>query len=205
LGPVLASDEEAVALGVVGDAVHHIGPDALGGRQNTGQIDAANHFPGLRIEARDPVGLPDVGENFALYPFQLVQILDWPALVRHFDDAGFQQGPGIPDADLPVARFRLHGPVSVHVDLLAVGRESPALALVAELALRCERRQVVDEANFGLVGHHQDAVLPDDDAFAEIIDRKVAPLHNLAGLEFYFAEGRLIVHTGAFVQKAVVI
>ena len=53
LGQRLAGDEEAVALGVVGDAVEDVGlVVAVGGGQQTAAVDRADHFAGLGVDAR---------------------------------------------------------------------------------------------------------------------------------------------------------
>src|ERR1035438_3975863 len=69
-GPVLAGDEEAVVLGVIGNAVEDIGleiagVDDVGGGQQAGEVDPSDDFAGLGIDAGDAVGLPDVGVDLA--------------------------------------------------------------------------------------------------------------------------------------------
>ena len=73
LGPALAGDEKAIVLGVVGDAVEDIGLRvAIGGSQETAAVDPADDFAGFGVDAGDAFGLPDVGIDFALDPFELV-------------------------------------------------------------------------------------------------------------------------------------
>ena len=70
------------------------------GRQQAGEIDPADDLAGRRVDARDAVGLPDVGVDLALHPFQFVQFADRPALVGDGDAAGLLERLGIPEAQL---------------------------------------------------------------------------------------------------------
>src|ERR1019366_5890704 len=105
------------------------------------------------------------------------------------DAAGFFEALGIPKAEV--------GGAIAHDDALAVGGESPAFAGVGEFAFRGEGREVVDEALLRLPGEFQEAVLPNDDAFAEILSREVALLQRLTGLQFHLANRRLLPVAGA--------
>ena len=79
LGPLLPGDEEAVTLGVVGDPVQYgFLVDSLIVRQQAGEIDPGNHVSVVRIDARDPVRVPDVCVDLSLDEFQLVQLVDGP-------------------------------------------------------------------------------------------------------------------------------
>src|ERR1700722_10506949 len=59
--PALAGDEQAVAPGVVGDAVEHVVAVAadLAGFQKAAHVDPADHLAAGRIYAGDGVGHPD--------------------------------------------------------------------------------------------------------------------------------------------------
>src|ERR1035438_246362 len=46
------------------------------------------------------------------------------------------------------------------------------------------------ESLFGLLGQFQEAVLPNDDAFAEILSGDIAILQHLAGLQLHLADTR---------------
>src|ERR1035438_5093331 len=86
LGPAFAGDEEAIVLGVVGDAVEDIGLGrAIGGSEQTAAVDPADDLAGFGVDAGDAVGLPDVGVDFALHPFELVQFDDGAALLGDGD------------------------------------------------------------------------------------------------------------------------
>jgi hypothetical protein len=104
LGPQLAGDEEAVTVGVVGDAVQDgalamefaLVNDAL-------QIDSSQDLPGVRGNAHNVVRLPDVGVDFTLYPFELIEIFDWPpGLIRHSQAANGMERLGIEEAQVEV-------------------------------------------------------------------------------------------------------
>ena len=102
LGPQLAGDEEAVAIGVVGDAVQDgalamefaLVNDAL-------QIDSSQYLPGVRGNAHNVVRLPDVGVDFTSYPFELIEVFDWPTgLIRHSQAANGMERLGIEEAQV---------------------------------------------------------------------------------------------------------
>src|ERR1041385_6381622 len=71
LGPVFTGDENAVVGRIVGDTVEHVdlGLTAVGIGEEAGAIDPSFDFSGGGVDARDAVGLPDVGEDFALDEF----------------------------------------------------------------------------------------------------------------------------------------
>ena len=96
LRPVLAGDEQPVAGGVVGDAVEHVGLARrdVRTRQQARQVDPAHHMSAGRIDAGDQVGLPDVGVELALDPFQFVEVVDRAALVGDVDAALFPERLG---------------------------------------------------------------------------------------------------------------
>ena len=145
LRPELAGDEEAIVLGVVGDAVEDIGlGGAIGGSQETAAIDRADDFAGFGIDAGDAVGLPDVGVNLAFHPFELVQFDDGAAVLGDGDSAGFLECLGIPEAEV--------GGAIAHDDALAVSGQAPAFAGVGEFAFGGKAREVVDEALLRLPG-----------------------------------------------------
>src|ERR1700722_4283450 len=65
-GPLLAGDVEAVALRVVGDAVEDgLGVDFFIFGEQAGEIDPGDDVAVVGRDARDTVGVPDVGVNFA--------------------------------------------------------------------------------------------------------------------------------------------
>ena len=198
LGPSLAGHEQAVALGVVGDAVEDVGlVVAIGGCQQAAGVDPADHFAGSGVDAGDAIGLVDVGVDFALHPFEFVQFGDRPAIGGDGNAAGFLEGFGIPEAQF--------GGAIAHDDALAIGGEPPAFAGVGKFAFGGETGEIVDESLFGLPGQFEQAVLPNDDAFAEILAGDVAVLQHLAGLQFHLANARFLVHAGALVEHAVAI
>jgi uncharacterized membrane protein len=102
LRPEFAGDEEAVTVGVVGDAVQDgafamefaLVNDAL-------QIDSSQDLPGVRRNAHNVVRLSDVGVDFTLYPFELIEIFDWPpGLIRHSQAANGMERLGIEEAQV---------------------------------------------------------------------------------------------------------
>src|SRR5262249_3333910 len=72
--PPFAGDEDAIAPGIVRDAVEPIvGVGILGRREQTAHVDPAGNPPCPRMDPRNPVLLPDVRPDLALDPFQLVE------------------------------------------------------------------------------------------------------------------------------------
>src|ERR1019366_3407671 len=113
LGPLLPGDEQSVLPGIVGDAVEYVRlVVAVGGGQQPAAIDGTDHFAGFGVDAHDALGLPDIGVDFALDPFELVQFGERAAILGDGDAAGFLQCFGIPETEL--------GRAIAHDDALAV-------------------------------------------------------------------------------------
>src|SRR5665213_182885 len=53
--------------------------------QQSREIDPRKHFPSDRRDARNPVGLPDIGEYLSVDKFQLVEVQDRLAMVCNGD------------------------------------------------------------------------------------------------------------------------
>ena len=70
-GPPLAGDEQAPALGIVGDPVQHAGPTALLRGEQPLQVDPSEHLAVGRGDAGDAIGLPDVGIDLPLDELEL--------------------------------------------------------------------------------------------------------------------------------------
>src|ERR1019366_4070833 len=117
--------------------------DDVGGGEQAGEMDPADDFAGFGIDAGDAVGLPDVGEELAFDPLQLIEVLDRFAFVSDSEAVFFFERVRVPYADL-------RGAV-VHVDDLAVGGHGPALAGILEAALFVEGGEVIDEPEFGSI------------------------------------------------------
>src|SRR5215212_479305 len=131
LRPVLAGDEQTVAFGIVGDAVQHAVGIAVGILDGQlGEVDPALHRAALRVDPGDAVAHPDVGVDFALHIFELVEALDRFAAKRDPDPLALRHRRRIEEAQLAGA--------VAHDDVLAVLGERPALAGIAELALGAE-------------------------------------------------------------------
>src|SRR5712692_3834233 len=92
LGPLLAGDEDALALCVVSDPVEHVGLwPAVGRFQQAAHIHPRIHAARARIDTRDQVRLPHVGPYFALDIFELVQPGNRPRAVAHGDAIRFAE------------------------------------------------------------------------------------------------------------------
>ena len=62
---------------------------------------------------------------------------------------------------------------------------------------------VVDEADLRLVGELNELVVPDDDAFAEVLLRQIAFLEHFAGVQPHLANRRRAVIAGALVEESI--
>src|SRR5581483_12085909 len=85
LRPQLTGHEEPIAGGVVGDAVENIRLRGLARRQQATKVDVGLDGAGRRIDPRDEVGLPYVGEHLALHELELVEVLEGRAGRRDLD------------------------------------------------------------------------------------------------------------------------
>src|SRR6185437_1064928 len=100
-GPELAGYEEAVACGVIGNAVENsfrVGDGA--GRKQAGEIDPADDISGGRGDAGDAVLVPDVRVDFTVDVFELVQLVDGGAVVGDGDAADFIEGSWIEKVEI---------------------------------------------------------------------------------------------------------
>src|SRR5690606_6612723 len=113
-----------------------------------------------RIDARDPVLVPDVRPDLAVDVLELVQPHDRTALRPHPDRAHDLVRRAIEEHDAL-------GPVA-HDQMLTVVRQPPAFSRVAERAGALERFEIVDEAD--LIDPRQlvELAVEDRDALAEV-------------------------------------
>src|SRR3990167_4031080 len=95
LRPPFAGDEQAFAACVPGDAVQdvvvRVQARILGDQGR--QVDEGFHDAGLGIDAGDAVGLPQVGEDLAVDPLQLVDLVQRLAVGGGGGNAAL--GPGV--------------------------------------------------------------------------------------------------------------
>jgi hypothetical protein len=195
-GPELAGDEEAVMGCVPGDAVEYsIAVRVLNVRQEAGEVDPAKDVAGLRRDAGDAIGEPDIGEDLAMDVFELIELVDGLAMIADADGALDSEGGRIEKTQ--------SGCAVAEDKLLAVLREAPALAGVVLHAQRRERGAVVEEGAVGLPGELDERVAPAGEALCEELRGDVAALDGLSGGEVFFPKGGLAVKAGAFVEVAV--
>src|SRR5438874_13428552 len=97
---------------------------ALRSTQQTRQINPSQNSPLGRRNARNPIFVPNIGEDFSTNELEFVQIVDRTAAILHGDAPNFLETGGIPNPNLrrPVA----------HVDLFAIVRHTPAFAGITE-------------------------------------------------------------------------
>ena len=73
-GPLLAGDEEAVVLGVVGDAVENgFGAEVDDVGEEAGEVDPGDDVAVAGRDAGDAVGVPDVGVDLAVDVLEFVE------------------------------------------------------------------------------------------------------------------------------------
>lgn len=164
LRPVFAGDEQAITRAIVGDAVRDVVRAARRCRlTQAGQVDPSVYDARRRVDPRDQLGLPDVGQNLPLYPFEFVKIGDGAIAVAHGD------GP------LLAHRQRIEKPQPsgsvAQDDAAAVTRHPPALAGIHERTLGLETRERHTKPDTGAPGNAADFVVPVDDALAEQVFR----------------------------------
>jgi hypothetical protein len=197
LGPQLAGDEEPVALDVVGDAVQDgafavefaLVDDAL-------QIDSSQDLPGVRGNAHNVVCLPDIGINFICYPFEFIEVFDWPArLVRDSQAANGMERLGIEKSQV--------GGAVAHDQLSWVVGQAPTFAFVGHGLLRREAEAVVNKGFVGGPGQLNQRAAPVRQALAEDVRREIVFLQNVSSRKIDHAERRPAVQAGAFVKVAI--
>ena len=138
-GPLFAGDEEAVVLGVVGDAVEDgFGVELEHGGEEAGEVDPGDDVAVAGSDAGDAVGVPDVGVDFAVDVFELVEEGDGCALVGDGDVADFVEVFGVAEAE--------GGGAVGGDDVGGVVGHAPAFAGVGEVGEGMEGGAVVDEA-----------------------------------------------------------
>uniref|UniRef100_A0A0N4ZGU8 LigA n=1 Tax=Parastrongyloides trichosuri TaxID=131310 RepID=A0A0N4ZGU8_PARTI len=195
-GPVLAGDEQTAVLGVPGDAVQQVVERVLDlvSRQQTGQVDDADHLAGRRVDADDVVGLPDVGPDLAVDPFQLVELAQRAAV----------QGDGdTPCLGLGVEVEKAQGRRSVGQDQpRAVVGQPPAFPRIGEAGDGLQVVRTPDEADSVDPREGEDAAVLLGQAFAEILGIEFATLKHDAVLQPHAAHAGRIA-AGALDQHAV--
>ena len=194
--PELSRDQEVTGLRVVGDAVEHVhAARSFGGRQQVRHVDPRVHHARLRIDARNPILLPDVGVDRAVDVLHLVDAVDGAIAVADAQAADLGERVGVPEAQ----RVR----AVAHDQPLAVVGQSPTLTGVREFLLFREGLPVVDEADAGLIRELDDAVADHGDALAEIAAVQGDLLERSPGAQIHPTQRRLPMQAGAFVELSV--
>ncbi len=196
--PLLAGDEEAVMLGVVGDAVEDgFGGEALSVRKKAGAVDPGENAAVDGGDAGDTVGVPDIGVDEAVDELELVELVDGGWAVVDEDAASFGEGSRVAEAESSGA---------VRGDELAGGSgDAPAFAGVVEGADLAKSKPVVKEADVGLPGPLQEVGAVVDDAFAEVLRGKVDVLDGKYAAERVDEQAGVTFEAGAFVEESVLV
>ena len=82
------------------------------------------HVACLRIDDRDSLFKPDVGVNGVTDELELVQVVDWPPPVAHFQATDLVEGVGIEKPQL--------GGAVTDDEPVIVAAQAPAFALIRE-------------------------------------------------------------------------
>ncbi len=159
--PAFSGHIEQPGGGIVGNAVEHVIRRAAGAIAiDAGKVDHADDLARVGIDAGDLFLAPDVGKNFAIYVFQLVELIDGFAIPRDAERAGGFHGAGIDDANL--------GAAVAEEEKFPVIAQPPTLAGVGEIFFPIERLGVVDESGLVLPCQLIDEAMEHREAFAKI-------------------------------------
>ena len=126
-----------------------------------------------RIDACDPVRVPDVGIDLALDKLQFVERVDGRRTVLHHNVTNFPEG-------FRVAKAKRRAAVAGD-DLFCGARHTPAIAVVAQLLNRPKAEAVINKADLRLPRPLVDVGAPIDDPLAKILRRQLALLNRFAG------------------------
>ena len=155
----------ALALGVVGDAVEHVGFGAVFGfGQDACEVDHPLDDARSRVDDDDLLGGVDVGPDFTLDPLQFVEVVDGLSLVGDGRALLAPESRGVDRMDA--------GRTVGHVELLPVGGQPPPLAGVAEVAELPHGGRVVDVAGVGVPGQLVEPAVEQGDSLAELRTRQ---------------------------------
>src|SRR5580704_9853324 len=138
-GPILAGYEQPAPLSVVSDSVQHIFGLVFTPCHDGCQIDPRQHLTRARVDASDPRGMPDVGENLSVDVFELVQVRDCYVSCIHFECSYCFERSWIDELQFvrPVAQNQRR----------VVMCQTPAFGFVVKLSDSAKGAQVVDESN----------------------------------------------------------
>ncbi len=147
--------------------------DLLIVRQQAGEIDPGNHVSVVRIDACDPVRVPDIGVNLTLNKLQLVQLVDDRVPILHQDVVGFFEA-------IRVAKAKRRRAIAGD-ELFGGARHAPALTAVIELLNRPKAEAVINKADLRLPRPLVDVRPPIDDPLSKILRRQRELLQRFPG------------------------
>jgi len=137
--PVFPRDENPFRLLVVGDTVEHVG---CGGDvrllEQSAHVDHSGDGTCLRIDPDDGVRRIDVCPDFAFDPLHFVYVVDQTVVGANLKGSQTFESFGIEDIDVFAT--------VAHIEVSAVGGQSPAFAVVVEFAQLLEGLQIIHEA-----------------------------------------------------------
>jgi hypothetical protein len=196
--PELARHKKPVALGVIGDAVEDCIPVGASIRPyEITQVEPAVDAARCRIDPRDDVFHPDVGQNLPPERFELVQILNRLPGVRYLKVSRFFKRQGIEESQLRAS--------VAEDEALPVISQPPALRDEVESVHLPERFYVVDES-FSLEPGQLDE--PGSDGrqpLPEIDGQEPMDLQDAARFKIYFSQARKPIPARALVKESAVV
>ncbi len=184
-------------LGVVCDSVENIRLRAnVAGRKQVREVNRAEQVTVGRIDANDPIRLPEIRVDFPVYIFEFVEIFNRAGGIVDRDCALNGKVRGIDETDLIAS--------VAHDQRSAVGSQTPAFALVVELADPLKVVPIVNEANVVLPGELKNFRSEESDPFTEIFFRNFNLMDHFAGFHLDLTQGRSPVQTRAFQEVSVI-
>jgi len=196
LRPVLARHEEPVLYVVVGNTVEHIhGLQPILRAQEPSEVEPAHDLPGFRRDHRYAIRRPDVRVDRALDILQFVELRNGGAPISDLELVDRLEAPGIQEIER-------RGPIA-HDQVLSVVSNPPAFGRVAELAAKREALLIVDESEVRLVRKLDQRIVPEGDAFPEVLGRQLIFLQNAPRRQLNLPQARGAVQARALVEHAV--
>ena len=144
-GPQLASDEQALAAGVVGNSIQDGARfQTINRAQQPLKVDPSQHLTIPRGDSGDSIRLPDVGKKLSIHELHFVQFGDAMISIVNGKPSLLRQRSRIQYANLRRS--------VTHKDFAAVSSQPPPFSGVGESPQEVEVVQAVDKSGLGLPG-----------------------------------------------------
>src|SRR5580698_129179 len=195
LRPIFARNKQPLPPRVPGDAVQNVFLLMRLSLRNPRKFNPCRHLPRLRINPRNPIRMPNVRPDLPANKFQLIEIRD-----RFRSSEDLQRLRNLRRLRIDV--LQPVRPIAQNQRRIIM-RKSPPLSVVRECSKLPKRPQVVNES--ALVEPRELINLPvkNRQAFAKRLIGQFHRLHGLARLNRNFAQRRLPLPPGAFVEISI--